>query len=114
MFKADNVNLDTNIDQERVFHIKNFTDEYLKGKIHEIVPLNVADVKVILKVFKDLYSNLEVEKTKCFKVAYDKALADFNSSRPQTKRDSRVIIKFHFSKHISLYAFLYTDIVNIF
>lgn len=71
-----NNDLSTNITQERIKHMKNTAEEYLKNKTNEIVIANVTDINTVLKVFKNLYNDLEAAKTEEQKNIYNQAYAD--------------------------------------
>lgn len=73
-----------NVSQDRVQQMQNITLEYLQNKTDEIVVCSVSDVTTILKVFKDLYNKLEIEKMECTKLAYEKAYKDALSSVPRS------------------------------
>lgn len=85
--------LSTNLDQERIKHLHNITEEYLKDKVNEFVILNVSDVKVAFGVFKELYNKLETEKAHSAQIAYDKALDDFSATSKSLKKDGSGSIK---------------------
>lgn len=79
-----NNDLSTNITQERVKHMQNTAEEYLKNKTNEIVIANVTDINTVLKVFKNLYNDLEAARTEdqknIYKQAYADALANFEAA----------------------------------
>lgn len=79
-----NNDLSTNITQERVKHMQNTAEEYLKSKTNEIVIANVTDVNTVLKVFKNLYNDLEAARTEdqknIYQQAYEDALANFQAA----------------------------------
>lgn len=62
MFHGPEINLNTNVDQERANHVRNVAEDYLKDKINVVVPLNVTDVNILLDVVKGMYRKLEEEK----------------------------------------------------
>lgn len=86
MFNNPDIHLNTNIDQERVNHIRNFTNEYLNNKIDIIVPLNVSDINLTLQVFKELYKKLEEENKQLQQKAYEATSADLYGSKSSFKK----------------------------
>ncbi|KAB0795063.1 hypothetical protein PPYR_11902 [Photinus pyralis] len=63
--------LASNITQDRVLQMQNIAKEYLTDITNELVVLNVSDARTVLKVFKDLYNKLEMDKEECVKIAHD-------------------------------------------
>ncbi|KAK5645055.1 hypothetical protein RI129_006355 [Pyrocoelia pectoralis] len=63
--------LASNVTQDRVLQMQHVAQEYLEDTTDELVVLNVTDACTVLKVFKDLYNKLEIEKVECSKVAYE-------------------------------------------
>lgn len=91
MFNSND--LSSNLDLERVKHLHNITEEYLKDNVNEIILMNVSDVKIAFGVFKELYNKLETEKVQTAQIAYDKAYNDFNVANKTLKKDGSGSLK---------------------
>lgn len=71
-----NSDLSTNITTERMQQMQNVTQEYLTNKTNEIVLANVTDIHTVLRILKNLYNQIEVQKKEEIRKAYEKAYTD--------------------------------------
>lgn len=56
--------------------MQNVATEYLTNKTNEIVLANVTDVTTVLKVFKNLFNQVEARKQAELKKIYEQAYTD--------------------------------------
>lgn len=83
-----------NISIEHIEQLERLTREYIQNKITEIQLMHFSDYSTAMKVFKDMYNKLEMEKANIAKQAYEKAQADLmNSSKLILKRESSQSVK---------------------
>ncbi|XP_018321113.1 uncharacterized protein LOC108734179 isoform X2 [Agrilus planipennis] len=71
-----NGTLSTNINQDRIQHVRNTIESYLTDNIDDVVILNVIDSRVALNTFRDMYKTLEEKTEENIKMAYEKAYSD--------------------------------------
>lgn len=95
MFNSNDMNcLSTNVDQERVAHIRNFMVDYIHDKVNVVIPLTMAEYSVVLEVCKNRYHRLLGEKEAIFQMAYDKALADIKNEKSKREQRLKVLTLF--------------------
>lgn len=71
-----NTDLSRKITEERILHMQNVAKEYLQDATNELTILNVTDITMFLKVFKDMYNNMKLAKERQQCEIYEKAFAD--------------------------------------
>lgn len=59
-----NTDLARHITTERINHMQNVANDYVRDEVNELTLLNVTDVTTFLKVFKDMYNSLRTSKEK--------------------------------------------------
>lgn len=57
-----NKDLSKNVTQERINQMKHVAEEYLENKTNEMVVMSVTDVNTVLKIFKNMFNQLKIEK----------------------------------------------------
>lgn len=85
--------MSTNITCQRIDTLRTLVEDYMKDKLSEIELIHFGDVNTVMKIFKDMYNQLEVDKSACMKDAYDKAMEDFITKPKLEKRISNVSAK---------------------